>query len=250
MVSDQTALYNDDFPIFLNGFGEVDAILFGLGKEKTDKFECVRKLIKLHINTLNLVTPIAFDRLPNIKTRYVDWDFHINLDQFDFDLKGSKYKNIRNRLRQVKKMDYRIKLTREYTTRHTYVLSRHMARHKFDVWDYEELLSLERFFREHDHGLMMEAYKDEKLIGFDVLDFFEDNKTMVVPLGIYLDLPLVSDFLMYENLKFAKDKGYSWVDIGPTCGLDGLKSFKEKWFAQPKFKLYVQTLNLRSEKRI
>jgi hypothetical protein len=250
MVSDQTALYNEDFPIFLNRFGEADAILFGLGKEKTDKFECVRELVKLPINTLNLVSPIAFDRLPNIKTRYVDWDFHISVDQFDFDLKGSKYKNIRNRLRQVKKMDYRIKLTREYTTRHTYVLSRHMARHKFDVWDYEELLSLERFFREHDHGLMMEAYKDEKLIGFDVLDFFEDNKTMVVPLGIYLDLPLLSDFLMYENLKFAKDKGYGWVDVGPTCGVAGLKSFKEKWFAQPKFKLYVQTLSLRSEKRI
>jgi len=80
------------------------------------------------------------------------------------------------------------------------------------------------------------------------VDFFEDNKIMVVPLGIYLEAPLVSDFLMYENLKFAKDKGCEWVDVGPTCGIDGLKSFKEKWFAEPKFKLYVQTLNLRSEK--
>ena len=30
MVSNQTALYNNNFPVFLNPFGEADVILFGL----------------------------------------------------------------------------------------------------------------------------------------------------------------------------------------------------------------------------
>lgn len=248
MVSDQTALYNDHFPVFLNSYGEADVILFGLGKGKEDRLECVQELAKLPINTINVVSPIAFHGLPNVRTRYVDWDFHISVDRFDFDLKGREYKNLRHRLRRVEKMGYHTRLTGEFTPKHTYILSRHMTRRKFDVWDYEELLSLERFFREHDHGLMMEAYRDDRLVGFDVVDFYEDNRIMVVPLGIYLEAPMVSDFLMHENLKFARDKGYEWVDVGPTCGSAGLRRFKEKWFAEPKFKLYVQTLNIGSEK--
>jgi len=248
MLSDQTALYNESFPVFLNGFGEADAILFGLGEEREDRLECVQELIKLPVNTLNMVSPIAFRGLPGVRVRYVDWDFHISVDQFDFDLKGSEYKDIRYRLRQAEKMGYRTRLGREFTPKHIYILSRHMARHEFDVWDYEELLSLERFFREHDHGLMMEVYKDERLVGFDVMDFFEDSGIMVVPLGIYLDPRVVSDFLTYENLKFARDRGYGWVDVGPACGSAGLRRFKEKWFAKPKFKLYVQTLNTGSDK--
>jgi len=121
-----------------------------------------------------------------------------------------------------------------------------MTRHTLDVWDYEELLSLERYFREHDHGLMMEVYQDDKLIGFDFIDFFDDNQIMVVPLGIYLESYRLSDFMMYQNLKFAKEKGYTWLDIGTVCGSEGLRHFKEKWFAEPKFKLFIQTLNVPS----
>lgn len=241
LVSDITALYKEEFLVFLNSFGEADVVLFGLGTNKEDRFRCVQDLAQLPVSKLNIISPVAFD-MPNVKTRYVDWDFHIDVNQFDFDLRGSKYKKIRNILRKVEKMNYKIKLTKNFTPKHTYILSRHLLRRKLDAWDYEELLSLEKFFREHDHGLMMEVYKDDRLIGFDVLDFFEDNKIMVVPLGIYLPNPLVSDFMMYENLKFAKNRGYEWIDVGPACGVSGLRRFKEKWFAKPKFKIFVQIM--------
>lgn len=247
MVVDQTALFNDDFPVFLSGREEADVVLYGFKKERLAEFECVKELSKLSIDTLNIISPIIFRELPNVKTKYVDEDFHINVDQFDLDLKGSVYKEIRYRLRQVGKMGYHSEISREFTPRHTYVLSRHMARHNFDVWDYEELLSLERFFREHDHGLMIEVYKDDRLVGFDVVDFFEENRIMVVPLGIYLDVPLISYFQMYENLKYAKENGYKWLDIGPACGVKGLRQFKEKWSAKPKYKICVQTLSIKSD---
>jgi hypothetical protein len=248
MVSSQTVLYEDTFPVFLNNFGEADAILFGLGKEKPNRFECVEQLAKLPINTLNIISPIVFHGSLNVELKYVDWDYHINVNRFDFDLKGREYRNIRHRLRQVDKIGYQTKQNRKVTSNHIYILSRHMKRHKLDVWDYEELLSLERFFREHDHGMMIEAYKDDRLVGFDVVDFFEDKRIMAVPLGIYLGVPMISDFLMYENLKLARNKGCNWIDVGPTCGIAGLKRFKEKWFAKPKYKLCVQTLRVESEK--
>jgi hypothetical protein len=51
---------------------------------------------------------------------------------------------------------------------------------------------------------------------------------------------------MYTNLQFARDNGYAWIDVGPACGSAGLKRFKEKWFATPKFKLVVQTMPIKS----
>ena len=246
MLSNQTALYDDTFPVFINNFREADVILFGLGMKNVEKVECVKELLKLPINTLNIVSPTPLQEFPDLRIKYIDWDFHISIDRFDFNLKGSPYKNIRYRLRQAEKMDYHTRLTKEFTSNHIYILSRHLTQHKFDVWDYEELLSLDRFFREHDHGMIMEVYRGDRLVGFDIVDFLEDNRIMVVPLGIYLESSLTSDFLMYNNLKFARDNGYAWVDVGPACGSAGLRSFKEKWFATPKFKLIVQTLTVKS----
>lgn len=248
MVSQNTYLYNNTFPVFLNSFGDADVVLFGLGEPEGDRVTCVQELTTLPIHTLNIVAPNAVEGFPNMRTRYFDWDFHIDVDRFDLDLKGRAYKTLRHRLRQVERLGYHTRLTNHFTSNHTYILARHLARHKLDVWDYEELLSLERFFREHNHGVLMEAYQDETLVGFDVIDFFEDTGIMVIPIGVYLDVPLISHFMMLENLKFAKDKGYTWVDVGPACGVDGLKRFKESWFAQPKFKFYVQQLTVEPKK--
>jgi hypothetical protein len=126
---------------------------------------------------------------------------------------------------------------RDLTPSHIHLLARHMTRHKYDAWEYEEMLSLERFFKKQNHGLMIEAYKDDKLIGFDVIDFFENRRIMVVPLGIYLKVPGISDFLMYEELKYAKENDYEWLDIGSDCGAPKLRQFKEKWFATPKYRI-------------
>ncbi len=243
MVSDRTALYNDTFPVFFNSFGESDVILFGLAKTGEDRLTCVRELMNLPIHTLNIISPTALTGVPNVRTLYVDWDFHINVNEFDLELKGRRYKRLRYRIQQAEKKGYHTRLTRTFTSKHTYILSRHMARHKLNVWDYEELLSLDRFFREHEHGLIMEAYQNEQLVGFDVIDFFDTNKIVAVPLGIYLDTPLISDFLMYENLHYARDNGYLWLDIGLTCGCIGVKHFKEKWQAKPKFQIFVQALD-------
>ncbi len=247
-ASEITALYDENFPVFVSGFGEADVILFGFGKNEANMSECIDELCHLPIDKLNIISPTPFNERSNVRSKYIDWDFHIELKEFDFDLKGSTYRRVRHSLRKAEEMDYNMRISRDFTPKHTYILSRHLLRHRLDVWDYEELLSLESFFREHDHGLMMEVYKDNKLLGFDVVDFFEDNRIMVVPLGIYLESPYVSDFMMFENLKFAKANGYEWLDLGPTCGVTGLKRFKEKWLGTPKFKLYVQVMRVKRNK--
>ena len=241
MTSNKTALYNNNFPVYLSDYDEADVILFGLTDRGEGGLECVQEMLRSSINELNIVTPKPLTGLLGIETRYVDWDYHINVERFDLDLHGKSYQNIRYCVHRANKMRYHVRPSREFTRKHIYIMSRHMAKHSLDVWDFEELLSLERFFKEHSHGFLMDVYHENKLVGFDVIDFFEDNKVMVVPLGVYLDVPCLADFLMYENIKYAKSKGYKWLDIGLACGNIGLQTFKEKWLAEPKYQLFVQT---------
>ena len=242
MTSDKTALVDNTFPVYINDSGEMDVVLFGLQDEKADQFRCVHELLDQPITKLNLISPEALPGLRNTEVKYVDWDYHINLEQFDLDLRGKVYKNIRYRVNQTKTLGYQIKYSRKLTPSHLRLIARHAIRHPLDVWDFEELLSLERFFTEYPHGFMIEAYHRDNLIGFDVVDFFQDHKVMVVPLGIYSDAPALADFFMYQNILYAKQKGYEWLDVGLACREPGLQAFKTKWLAQPRFKLVVQTI--------
>jgi hypothetical protein len=242
MTSDRTALFDGNFPVYFSNYNDADVILFGLEDKSVDGSECVQRILQFPIEELNIVTPKPLKDLARIETLYSDWDYHINIEKFNIDLRGSACKTIRSAMHRADKIGYHIKISREFTRNHIYILSRHMARHKLNVWDFEELLSLESFFEEHSHGFMMEAYYKDKLVGFDVVDFFDDNRIMVVPLGVYLPAPLLADFLMYENLKYAKSKGLKWLDVGPSCGNTGVQRFKEKWFAEPKYQLFIQTV--------
>ena len=227
-VAYRTALYDDDFPVFISRYDEADVILFGLKDIYGDKLDCLRDLVKMPIKILNIVTPEPVSALHNTEVKYSVWDYHIDVRQFDLYLKGRKYKSICYRVKHEEKSGYYTKISRSITPSHIYLLSRHMTHHNLYAWDFEEMLSLERFFRKHPSGLMIELYQDDKLLGFDIIDFLENNRIMVVPLGIYLEAPGVADFLMYEDLKYAKENNYVELDIGPDCGEPKLRQFKDK----------------------
>lgn len=227
--------------MYFSNYGDADVVLFGIRDREANKLKCIRELLELPIKELNVISPEALQNT-EIKTQYIDWDYHINVRQFDIDLKGKKYKDIRYNMNRAEKFGYRTSISRNFTKNHLYILTRHMIRHTLDMWDIEELLTLENFFKEHDHGFMMEIYQQEKLVGFDVVDFFEDNKIMVVPLGIYLEEQSLADFIMYENLRYAKNEGYEFLDISLGCRNSGLQNFKTKWHAEPKYQLFVQTI--------
>jgi len=169
MTSDKAALYDGNFPVYFGNHGEADAILFGLRDENADRSTCVQELLKLPIKELNTISPEALTDFSDIETRYVDWDYHINLDRFDLSMKGKEYKSIRYSTHRADDMRYRINFGHELTRSHIYVLSRHMASHTLNIWDFEELLSLEQFLREERHGFLMEAYQGDELVGSDVI---------------------------------------------------------------------------------
>lgn len=240
MSSPRTALCDDTFPVYFSDYGEADLILFGLSGG--DRLASVREVLKLPLREVNTVSPEPLNGIAGVETRYVDWDYHIDVERFDLELKGKELRDARYNLNRASKRGYYSKIGRQFTRSHAYILARHMARQTLEIWDFEELLAMERFFEGHSHGFMMEVYHEGRLIGFDVVDFLEDTKIMVVPVGIYLEEPSLADFLMFENIRYAKDKGYRWLDVGLACRNIGLQGFKEKWHAEPKYELFVQTV--------
>jgi hypothetical protein len=244
IIAQQTALLDDSFPVFINGFQEADVVFYGLKDKSAGRIENLYGL-EQHFETINIISPIRIQG-QNIITKYVDWDYHIHLDDFSLDLRGKEYKRIRYRVKQAEKQGYYTKVSRKLTSNHLYLLSRYMSVHELTPWDYEELLSLERYFREFNHCIMIEVYNQGELRGFDIVDFYDDTGMMIVPLGIYLQPQKISDFMMYEDLKFATERGYEILDIGPSCLNPGLQRFKEKWFAKPVHQLFVQTLHKRA----
>ncbi len=241
IIAQYTALLDDNFPVFVNGFKEADVIFFGLKDRNAGKIENLKGIEK-HVNTINIISPFRIQG-KNIISKYVDWDYHIPLDDFSLDLKGKEYKRIRYRVKQAEKEGYYTKISRELTSNHLYLLSRYLNVHELNPWDYEEILSLERYFKEFNHCLMIEVHNQDGLRGFDIVDFYEDTAMMVVPLGIYLHPRKVSDFMMYEDINYAKQRGYKILDVGPSCLNPGLQRFKEKWFAKPAHQFFVQYIH-------
>ncbi len=244
IIAQQTALLDDNYPVFINGFREADLIFYGLKNRNVGTPKHLNEL-EQYADTINIISPIKIEG-QNITTQYVDWDYHLYLDEFSLDLIGKKYKRIRYRVKQAEKQGYYTKISRELTSNHLYLLSRHMSVHELNPWDYEEMLSLERYFTEFNNCLMIEVYNQGILMGFDVVDFYNDTSMVVIPLGIYLQPQKVSDFMMYEDIKFAKQKGFEILDVGPSCLNPGLQQFKEKWFAKPVHQLHVQFYQKRS----
>jgi hypothetical protein len=240
IVAQYTALLEDNFPVFVNEFKEADVIFYGLKDRNSGKRENLKEIEKC-VNTINIISPFQIQG-QNIVTRYVDWDYQIALDGFSLDLKGKEYKRIRYRVKQADKQGYYTKISRDFTANHLYLLSRYMSVHELTPWDYEEILSLDRYFQKFHHCIMIEVYNQGALCGFDIVDFYDDTGMMVVPLGIYLHPRKVSDFMMYEDINYAKQKGYEVLDVGPSCLNPGLQRFKEKWFAKPAHQLFVQCM--------
>lgn len=90
-------------------------------------------------------------------------------------------------------------------------------------------------FRRHSPNieLWLATYQDKVISG---ALFFHSKKHFVdwhsAAIETYFNLKPVN-LLLYEVIKNACEKGYTWFDFNPSAGLQGVKSFKEGFGAQP-----------------
>ena len=240
-------LFEDKYPLYYDGASKtISLTLFGLNMETssgTERTNCFKGLIAhFKINKVIVTSPSKLpSRIENFicEKEYEDRDFQILLERFDERLEGGSYKSLRYRVNHAKRCGYALATGKVLTPAHINIIAYHLAKSKnYELWDYQLYLGLSQYVSKFASPRLLNVFSDGLLIGFDVLDTLND--VLTVPLGFYLDYPSIADFLIYEEIIYAKKKGFKWLDIGWACNTPGLEEFKVKWKAVPRFHVYMQ----------
>jgi len=240
-------LYEDKYPLYHDAASKTLSLtLFKLdteGGSKKDGIDIFRDLTE-HFKPSRVYTTSPF-RLPQRLGDYVcekvyqDKDFQIDLRRFDENLLGGSYKSLRYRVNHAKRLGYSLAVGRDLTPAHINIMAHHLIRSRnYELWDYQLYLGLGEYISRFASPRLFNLFLENLLIGFDVVDVLRD--VMVVPLGFYLDYPSSADFLIHQEIIYAKSQGSKWLDIGWACNVPGLEEFKIKWKAVPRFRVCMQ----------
>jgi hypothetical protein len=175
------------------------------------------------------------------ESTFFDKDYQIKLEEFDENLKGGDYQNLRSRVNNAVRRGYRFSESKEITPAHSYLMASHISKREYQLWDLQLFLRLQNFVEKSKTAKLFNIFLDDVLIGFDIVDFM--GKIMAVPLGFYLDHPSLADFMMHREINYAKEQKYEWLDIGWACSL-GVEEFKKKWKGILRYNIYVQEYSL------
>ena len=234
-------IYEDTYLLYYDRYSKILYLsLFEL-KGNGDKLQCIETAVKLFKpeeividSPEKLQADIGDFHCVNIN---FDRDYQIYLPNFNETLKGNAYKDLRYRVHNAIKRGYYLEIGRKMTPAHCHLVACHEAAKKCDLWDSQLYLSIRDYLKHFASPLLFNVFSDKMLIGFDVVDFLDD--TMTIPLGFYLNHPSLADFILFKEIVYAKEKGYTWLDLGWACN-PGVESFKRKWMAEPRFEIWTQ----------
>jgi len=235
-------IYEDTYLLYYDRFSKILYLtLFELNGH-ADKLQCIETATKL-FETEKIVidspeklqTDIEDFHCTNIS---FDRDYQIYLPKFNENLEGNAYKDLRYRVHNAIKRGYYLEIGRKITPAHYHLVACHEATKNCDLWDSQLYLGIRDYLKHFTSPLLFNVFSNGVLIGFDVVDFLNDT-TMTIPLGFYLEYPSLADFILFKEIVYAKERGYTWLDLGWACN-PGVESFKKKWTAEPKFEIWTQ----------
>ena len=245
-------IYEDTYLIYHDSLSKMLWLtlfeLKGHGRNDADRLECVKTAIA-EFEPRRMVTSSPEKLEPEIgeyscENAFFDKDYQIKLADFDKQLRGGFYEDLRYRVNNAAKRGYKLSLGRELTPAHTYICAFHISKRHYNLWDYQLFLRLGNYVDNCPEVRLFNVFLNDVLIGFDVVDFLGD--IMATPLGFYFDYPSLADFLMHNEILYAKQEQYNWLDVGWACN-PGLEEFKKKWKAIPRFNICVQEYNRRND---
>ncbi len=234
-------IYKDTYLVYYDKYSRILYLsLFEL-HEKENKLECMQTALKLFKPERLIVTspqklPQDIGEFNCIDVDY-DKDYQVYIPHFDEKLEGGKFKQLRYRVHNADKRGYKLKIGKAMTPAHLHIIAKHEQNKKLDLYDSQLYLSIREYLLKFKSPLLFNVFSNGTLVGFDLVDFFKD--TMTVPLGFYTEVPSVADFILFKEILYAKQKGYSWLDLGWACN-SGIESFKKKWGGIPRFEIWAQ----------
>ncbi len=232
-------IYKDTYLAYFDNYSKLLHLsLFELNKHE-NTVSYIEEAVKLFKPEKLVITaphelPVTLGRFQCVDVKH-DTDYQIFVPDFDVTLKGSHFSDARYRVRNAEKRGYTLKIGKKMTPAHFHIIAQHEHSKRLDLYDRQLYFAIRDYLRNFKSPVLFDVVCDGTLLGFDLIDFLKD--TMTVPLGFYTDAPSISDFIMFNEVKYAKEKNYSWLDLGWTCNL-GIEEFKKKWTAIPRFKIW------------
>ncbi|WGM90574.1 MAG: hypothetical protein NUK63_05480 [Candidatus Bathyarchaeum tardum] len=232
-------IYKDTYLAYFDNYSKLLHLsLFELNAKEND-FSCIEEAVKMFKPEKLVITaphelPMDLGKFKCIDINQ-DTDYQIYVPDFDLTLKGSHLSDARYRVRNAEKRGYTLKISKKMTPAHFHIIAQHEHSKRLDLYDRQLYFAIYDYLRNFKTPVLFDVVCDGTLLGFDLIDFLSD--TMTVPLGFYTDAPSISDFIMFNEINYAKQKGFSWLDLGWACNL-GIEEFKKKWTAIPRFKIW------------
>lgn len=229
-------IYKDTYFAYYDKYSKILHLSFFELHKKENKVSCVQEATK-HFRPERLVITAPHEMPQTIgRFRCVevsrDKDYQIFVPDFDITLKGGKLKDIRYRVRNAEKRGYDLKISKKMTPAHFHIIAQHEYSKRLNLYDRQLYFAIWDYLRKFKTPVLFNVFSGDTLLGFDLIDFLGD--TMTVPLGFYTGAPSISDFIMFNEIKYAKQKGFIWLDLGWACNM-GIEEFKRKWTANPRF---------------
>ena len=233
-------IYKDTYLAYFDKYSKLLHLsLFELN-EQENEISCVEEAIKLFKPEKLVIT--APHEMPQTLGKFrcidvnQDTDYQIYVPTFDVTLQGGQFKDARYRVRNAEKRGYTLKIGKKMTPAHFHIIAQHEHSKRLDLYDRQLYFAIWDYLRNFKTPILFNVVDNEgTLLGFDLIDFLGD--TMTVPLGFYTDAPSISDFIMFNEVNYAKQKNFNWLDLGWACNL-GIEEFKKKWTAVPRFKIW------------
>ncbi|MDH5754144.1 MAG: DUF2156 domain-containing protein [Candidatus Bathyarchaeota archaeon] len=233
-------IYKDTYLVYYDKYSRILYLsLFEL-HESENKLKCIRTAMKLFKPEKLIVTspqelPLNIGEFHCAKGDY-DKDYQIYVPDFDETLKGRKLKQLRYRVHNAEKRGYRLEIGKKMTPAHFHIIAQHEQLKRLDLYDSQLYLSIWEYLQKFKSPLLFNVFSNGTFIGFDLVDFFQD--TMTIPLGFYTDAPSLADFIVFKEILYAKQREYTWLDLGWACD-SGIEEFKKKWTAIPRFQIWA-----------
>lgn len=233
-------IYKNTYLIYYDKYSRILYVsLFEL-HERENRTKCIQTAARVFNPEELIVTspqelPPDIDDFRCVKVDY-DKDYQIYVPDFDENLDGGKFKQLRYRVHNAEKRGYRLEIGKKMGPAHFHIIAQHEQTKKLDLYDSQLYLGIWEYLRKFKSPLLFNVFLDGTLVGFDLVDFFAD--TMTVPLGFYTNAPSLADFIVFKEILHAKQKSYTWLDLGWACN-PGVEEFKKKWTAIPRFQIWA-----------
>ena len=232
-------IYKNTYLTYFDSYSKLLHLsLFELNEKEND-FSYIEKAVKTFKPERIVITtphelPLKIGMFECININQ-DTDYQIYIPNFDVSLKGGHFSDGRYRVRNAEKIGYKIQISKKMTPAHFHIIAQHQHSKQLDLYDRQLYFAIYDYLRNFKTPVLFNVICDGVLLGFDLIDFLKD--TMTVPLGFYTDAPSISDFIMFNEIKYANINQFSWLDLGWACNL-GVEEFKKKWTAIPRFKIW------------